>query len=584
MFKIADGRDHLYQWDSDVKLVVSEEIAAGIDEVHFTAKYSRECLTVKIARDDTGAYVMVPNILLQESYDIIVYAFCCTDKATKHVHEITVLARPKPADYVYTETEVYSIKIVVDNALLDAKNSGIFDGVSPTVEVQTIENGSRVIITDRDGVRSFDLSNGKDGVSVSHIWDGTKLVVTSASGTTSADLKGDKGDTYVLTDSDIEELSSRFIAPVEKSADDAAQSARAALESETKAHESELNAIAAKDSAETSAQDAAGSAWSAENAAERASTRAEEAKKAAENAVLSEQNAKTSETNAAKSAEEAKKAAENAGGGMGGADWNAAEGDPGHVLNRTHWVDGETVHKLPGKFLPDGVPYVEESAFLNEAEVTFVDMDGMMGAMFTPNAAIGVGAYTVNWNGVAYPVNAIYADGLVLMGNMSALGGDDTGEPFLILTNGGELVVVPLDGSESAVISIFGLLATPIHRDCIPDLVTLDLVSLGVSTLKTDEVATVTVDDSTIRLLTSAEKNGVIKLSLCYELKGFNLFTNTIGDYTDMGTDTVIATICKYSGTYRITTILSNNIVVCEIRHNTLNIIARMLKTSQIIS
>ena len=28
------------------------------------------------------------------------------------------------------------------------------------------------------------------------------------------------------------------------------------------------------------------------------------------------------------------------GGGMGGADWNASEGEPGHVLNRTHWVEG----------------------------------------------------------------------------------------------------------------------------------------------------------------------------------------------------------------------------------------------------
>ena len=28
-----------------------------------------------------------------------------------------------------------------------------------------------------------------------------------------------------------------------------------------------------------------------------------------------------------------------AGGGMGGADWNAAEGEAGHVLNRTHWVE-----------------------------------------------------------------------------------------------------------------------------------------------------------------------------------------------------------------------------------------------------
>ena len=34
------------------------------------------------------------------------------------------------------------------------------------------------------------------------------------------------------------------------------------------------------------------------------------------------------------------------GGGMGGSDWNAFEGEPGHVLNRTHWVEGNATDTL----------------------------------------------------------------------------------------------------------------------------------------------------------------------------------------------------------------------------------------------
>lgn len=35
------------------------------------------------------------------------------------------------------------------------------------------------------------------------------------------------------------------------------------------------------------------------------------------------------------------------------ADWNAAEGEPGHVLNRTHWEDADgTIHTLDQKYLP----------------------------------------------------------------------------------------------------------------------------------------------------------------------------------------------------------------------------------------
>ena len=129
MFTIADGRDRLYQWDSDVKLLINKEIASGIDEAHFTAKYSRECLTVKVVHADDGAYVMVPNILLQKSYDIVVYAFCCTDKVTKHIQEIPVEAKPKPADYVYTETEVLNFRTLEERLSHLEKTGGAVNGV-----------------------------------------------------------------------------------------------------------------------------------------------------------------------------------------------------------------------------------------------------------------------------------------------------------------------------------------------------------------------------------------------------------------------------------------------------------------------
>ena len=37
------------------------------------------------------------------------------------------------------------------------------DGFSPTVSTESIENGTRVTITDKDGPKSFDVMNGKDG-------------------------------------------------------------------------------------------------------------------------------------------------------------------------------------------------------------------------------------------------------------------------------------------------------------------------------------------------------------------------------------------------------------------------------------
>lgn len=59
-------------------------------------------------------------------------------------------------DKIISQSE---LQAAVNNALIQAKESGDFDGVS-----------------------------------VTHYWNGTTLTITSASGTSSADLKGDKGD------------------------------------------------------------------------------------------------------------------------------------------------------------------------------------------------------------------------------------------------------------------------------------------------------------------------------------------------------------------------------------------------------
>ena len=37
-------------------------------------------------------------------------------------------------------------------------------------------------------------------------------------------------------------------------------------------------------------------------------------------------------------------------------DWNQNDkNDPAYVKNRTHWIDGEVIHKLPEVFLPESV-------------------------------------------------------------------------------------------------------------------------------------------------------------------------------------------------------------------------------------
>lgn len=150
-------------------------------------------------------------------------------------------------------------------------------------------------------------------------------------------------------------------------------------------------------------------------------------------------------------------------GGM--PDWNAAEGEPGHVLNRPFYsVAGTTVEILP-----------ETRPIYVEAEDMFI----------TGNIpALTAGAeYTVNWNGTAYPCTASaipIAEGIeiIVLGDVGMMenGTPETGEPFCIAVYPAEMyggvAIVPLDGTTELVLSILGTGETvvPIPQKYLGDL------------------------------------------------------------------------------------------------------------------
>ena len=97
MFKILDGREQFYQWDLNRKLLVQD---ASITEVHFCNRTEECSLVVEVV----DGIANVPNILLQDNFRIKVYGY--DGEATKHSATFGVIARSKPADYIYTETEI----------------------------------------------------------------------------------------------------------------------------------------------------------------------------------------------------------------------------------------------------------------------------------------------------------------------------------------------------------------------------------------------------------------------------------------------------------------------------------------------
>lgn len=122
MLTLNDGRKKLYQWDANRKATVNIEC----DVVHFSNLKYGKALGVEVK----NGVVDIPNKFLESGADINCWAFVQDDAGsyTRQEHTLKVIKRPKPSDYVYTETEVITIQNAVENALQEAKESGDFRG------------------------------------------------------------------------------------------------------------------------------------------------------------------------------------------------------------------------------------------------------------------------------------------------------------------------------------------------------------------------------------------------------------------------------------------------------------------------
>lgn len=155
MFRILTGRLAFYQWDINQKLVVADKT---VTEVHFCNRIDDCALVCEVFDQDGLRLVEVPNILLQADRPICVYAYC-TDH-TKKTEYFKVLPRPKPADYVYTETEVKSWEAL--EARVDEKLAQMDDLDTCLTEADT-QREERVEQMGRDVAAAVDAAEEAAG-------------------------------------------------------------------------------------------------------------------------------------------------------------------------------------------------------------------------------------------------------------------------------------------------------------------------------------------------------------------------------------------------------------------------------------
>lgn len=107
MMRRENEKKAFYQWDLDQHIILPE--TEGSIEAHFWQEGLTDAMVVEPKTEDGQIIAAVPNILLQKASPIKAYIYRKdTGKYTAQKRIFQVLEREKPADYVYTETEVKS--------------------------------------------------------------------------------------------------------------------------------------------------------------------------------------------------------------------------------------------------------------------------------------------------------------------------------------------------------------------------------------------------------------------------------------------------------------------------------------------
>lgn len=95
-YSLSNGQDRVYQWDRDITITITEP--EDVPEVHF--RWGGKAVPLAV----TNQQVAIPPELMQLPHDIVLWAY--TPDHTMDMAQVKLVQRPKPADYVYTPTEI----------------------------------------------------------------------------------------------------------------------------------------------------------------------------------------------------------------------------------------------------------------------------------------------------------------------------------------------------------------------------------------------------------------------------------------------------------------------------------------------
>lgn len=222
--KIFPGEPVLWQWDIGRRLVVDDTVCC---QVHFNNGTTEEALAVEVHEQDGQRWVNVPNILLQSARNLIVYTYKKDSNGaqTRQSQVFNVYARRKPADYVYTETEILTYH-ALDERLKELEGEGLANAVAEYLKENPVQAGATAEEAAQIAQNKQDIETlNREKLDASKLPEAVNDALAQAKA--SGEFKGEPGktpvkgidyfdgDDYILTDTDKTEIAEQAAKMVE---------------------------------------------------------------------------------------------------------------------------------------------------------------------------------------------------------------------------------------------------------------------------------------------------------------------------------------------------------------------------------
>lgn len=133
----------LYQWEVGRKISIDTHNNTIINRVEFSQSGDDVSLVVEPRQEDGTTVADIPNIMLQSGGYIRVYLSYKAENLLETTASsiLSVIKRPKPTDYVYTETEVLSYEHLVAR-ISSLEGEGLANAVADYLKENPVEAGA----------------------------------------------------------------------------------------------------------------------------------------------------------------------------------------------------------------------------------------------------------------------------------------------------------------------------------------------------------------------------------------------------------------------------------------------------------